>query len=102
MLTKTVITPPALAILVCGFVAAPALAKGPADARTGNNNSQLESCHPQDAGTLPSGTDFVAVPYTFGSTLDYRPAWTGDMQGHTDVRRRMSKRLPASSPVPHC
>jgi len=39
-------------------------------ARTGNK-TQAESCHL--TALYSASSDFVAVPYTFGSSLDYRP-----------------------------
>jgi len=102
MLTKSVIASSVLAILAYSSVATPALAKGPADPRTGKNVSRMEACHPQEAGALSPGSDFVATPYTFGSTLYYRPAWTGEMQTRTDAGRKMSERRAVPSPAPHC
>jgi hypothetical protein len=102
MLTKAANALSILAIVICASNAVPALAKGPADARAGNSDSQVQSCHRQDAEVLSPDSDFVAIPYTFGSTLDYRPTWVGEMQPRTDVGRKMSKRHSSPSPVPHC
>jgi hypothetical protein len=102
MLTKTAIATTVLAILVHASFVEAALARGPADTATGNNKSQLQSCVPQDAGALSPGSDFVAVPYTFGSTFDYRPARTEEAQTPAEVGRKISKRHSARSSVPHC
>ena len=102
MLTKAANAPSILAILICVSFAAPALARGSDDARTGHNESSVDSCHRQDAGAISPGSDFVAVPYTFGSALDFRPVWSGETQARTDVGRKMSERRSAPSAVPHC
>jgi hypothetical protein len=59
-----------LAILVCAAWSAQAApAEQPVDpSRAGK---QAESCHLK--ALFSASSDFVAVPYTFGSRLDYRP-----------------------------
>jgi hypothetical protein len=79
-----------------------ALAREPVSTRNGSSCSQLEPCHPQDVGSLSPSSDFVAIPYTFGSTLRFRPAWIAEMQARTGRSRKMVKRHTALSPVPDC
>jgi hypothetical protein len=62
-----------LAILVsaaCSAQAAPE--QSVTSPRTGND-TQAESCHLK--ALFSASSDFVAVPYTFGGRLDYRPVW---------------------------
>jgi hypothetical protein len=79
-----------------------ALAREPVRTRGGTSHSQLQPCHPQDVGSLSRGSDFVAIPYTFGNVLEYRPAWIAEMQARTSHSRKMTRRHTALSPVPDC
>jgi hypothetical protein len=63
-----------LSILVsaaCSAQAAPI--EQPVTSSRIGNDAQAESCHLK--ALYSASSDFVAVPYTFGSRLDYRPVW---------------------------
>ena len=79
-----------------------ALAREPVSTRGGTSHSQLELCHPQDVGSHSHSSDFVAIPYTFGNTLEYRATWIAEMQARTGRSRKMTKKHAALSPVPDC
>jgi hypothetical protein len=101
MPTRTVIALSVSAIFYASCAQA-ALAREPVSTSSGISHSQLEPCHPQDVGLPSPGSDFVAIPYTFGDTLEYRPAWIAEMQARTGRSRKMTKRPAALSPVPDC
>lgn len=101
MPTRTVIALSVSAVFYASCAQA-ALAREPVSTRGGTSQSQLGPCHPQDVGSLSHSSDFVAIPYTFGNTLEYRPAWIAEMQARTGRSRKMTKRHTALSPVPDC
>jgi len=88
--------------IVYAICAQAALAREPVSTRGGTSHSQPEPCHPQDVGSVSPSSDFVAIPYMFGNTLEFRPAWIAEMQARTGRSRKMMKRHSALPPVPHC
>jgi hypothetical protein len=74
MPNKPVTALSALAILVGVALSAQAVpAKHSVTSSSTGNYTRAESCHPK--ALFSASSDFVAVPYTFGGTLDYRPVW---------------------------
>lgn len=101
MSTKSVIAVFALAIFYAS-AAQLALARERVSASSTKHHSLVEHCDPQDGGSPSSSSDFVDIPYTFGSTLEYRPAWTGEAQTHTNNGQNWIKKHTALSPAHHC
>jgi len=70
MPNKSVVALSALATLVCATWSTQAApAEQPVSSSRSGNYPQAAACHSQ----YFTSSDFVAVPYTFGSRLDYRP-----------------------------
>jgi hypothetical protein len=101
MPTRTVIALSVSAIFYANCAEA-ALARQPVSTSSDTSHSQLEPCHPPDVGSPSPSSDFVAIPYTFGDTLEYRPAWIAGMQARAGGSRKMTKRPAAPSLVPDC
>ena len=101
MPTRTMIAL-SVSVIFCASCARLALARESVSPRGGTGHSQPEPCHPQDTGSLSPGSDFVAIPYTFGNTLEYRPAWIAGMPARIDRSRKTTKRHAVLSPVPDC
>jgi hypothetical protein len=62
-----------LAILISAACSAQAAPEQPVTSSRTGNDTRAESCHRKALDSASS--DFVAVPYTFGGRLDYRPVW---------------------------
>lgn len=101
MLTKSTITIAVLPILTWACLAPTAWANEPVNGLIGNNSPQVEHCRVQDVGSL-SGSDFVAVPYTFGNKLNYRRAWISGKEIRNDYSERTTKGLFESPPPSVC
>lgn len=97
MQTKSKIALLVLPILTYACFAQAAGANQPA-----NNNAQLEQCPSQAIGSLSPASDFVAVPYTFGNRLDYRPVWTSESQRCADSGQKTTKRHNSPSTTHQC
>jgi len=97
MPTRTLIALSVSAIFYASCAQA-ALAREPA--RDGTRHSRSKPCYPQDVGSLSPSSDFVAIPYTFGNTLEYRPARIAEMEARTGRSRKITKRNTA--PVSDC
>jgi hypothetical protein len=90
MPTKSTIAFSVLPILTWACLAPAAWANEPVNGLIGNNGPQVEHCHVRDFGSL-SGSDFVAVPYTFGNKLNYRRAWISGKETGNDYSERATK-----------
>jgi hypothetical protein len=91
MPTKSTIAFSVLPILTWACLAPAAWANQPVNGLIGDNSPQVEHCRVQDFDSLPSGSDFVAVPYTFGNELDYRRAWISGKEIRNDYSERTTK-----------
>jgi hypothetical protein len=101
MPTRTVIAL-SISALFYASCAQAAWAREPMSMRGSATHSQPAPCRPPNVGLLSRSSDFVAIPYTFGNTLEYRPAWTAEAQARTGASRKMTKRQMALSPAPGC
>ena len=101
MPTKPMIAFSVLPILTWACLAPAAWANEPAIGLIGNNSPQVEHCHVQNFGWL-SGSDFVAVPYTFGNKLNYRRAWISGKEIRNNYSERTTKGRFESPPPSVC
>jgi hypothetical protein len=88
--TKSTIALSVLPILTWACLAPAAWANESVNGLISNNSPQVEDCRAQDVGSL-SGSDFVAVPYTFGNELNYRRAWNSGKEKRKDYSERATK-----------
>jgi len=100
MPNKPVTAISALATLLCAAWSAQAApSEQPVNSSRTGNDTRAESCHL--TALFSASSDFVAVPYTFGSSLDYRPVWVEVPVGTSDSRK-ITKRHYVLSSAPRC
>jgi len=91
MPTKSAIALSVFPILTCACLAQAAWANQQVNALIGNNSCRVEHGRLQDVGSRSSGSDFVAVPYTFGNKFNYRRAWISGQEMRNDYSGRTTK-----------